>query len=474
MVFSTPIFLFMFLPITIILYYISPLKLRNVLLLFASLLFYAWGEPYAILVMILSIVWNYFSGIAVSYSKKQFTKRIVIIIAVTVNLFLLLVFKYAGFIVENINGLLGTRISDPNIPLPIGISFITFQAVSYVIDVYRKDGCVQKNPASLALYISFFPQLIAGPIVRYKDIDTQIRNRIVNYNQILSGCQRFIIGLAKKMLIANVLGEFVDNVFTVDFNFWTNGMAWLMILCYTLQIYFDFSAYSDMAIGIGRMFGFEFKENFNYPYKSLSIREFWRRWHISLSTWFRDYLYIPLGGSKVGKVRLYYNQLIVFLLCGLWHGASWNFVIWGILHGLFLVIERMGFEKVLDRTIKPIRYAYTILVVMLAWVFFRAETLPDALFILGKLFGVITTTPGYNVWQFVTPLLWTVIACGIIIALGLPIKLITFATKYIIEGTSVMKICFLLIKTIALAVILILSAASMASGAYSPFIYFRF
>lgn len=472
MVFSTPIFLFAFLPFTILLYYFSQEKLRNLILLAVSLIFYAWGEPYAVILMIFSITINYMFGLLVDKSTRPVLQKTVLILSVIANLGILIIFKYSSFIIINLNTLLSTNLPDPQIPLPIGISFFTFQAMSYVIDVYRKDGNVQKNYFSLALYISFFPQLIAGPIVRYKDIDNQIRNRSVNYRQMASGIQRFLIGLSKKVLISNVVGELVDNLFIVSMDYWTTGISWLVIICYTLQIYFDFSAYSDMAIGLGRMFGFEFLENFNYPYNATSIRDFWRKWHISLSTWFRDYLYIPLGGSRCATWRIYLNQLIVFFLCGLWHGSSWNFVIWGLIHGLFLVLERIGLGNFVNKLWKPLQHVYTLLIVMIGWVFFRAETLSSATQMLTIMFGSGAKLSGYNLSQYITPLLLIVIIIGVIISSGYPTKILgNLENKY--KHTKNMHIiaCF---KIACLTILMILSFSSIASGAYNPFIYFRF
>ncbi|MBU9724633.1 MBOAT family O-acyltransferase [Diplocloster modestus] len=472
MVFSTPIFLFAFLPFTILLYYFSQEKLRNLILLAVSLIFYAWGEPYAVILMIFSITINYMFGLLVDKSTRPVLQKTVLILSVIANLGILIIFKYSSFIIINLNTLLSTNLPDPQIPLPIGISFFTFQAMSYVIDVYRKDGNVQKNYFSLALYISFFPQLIAGPIVRYKDIDNQIRNRSVNYRQMASGIQRFLIGLSKKVLISNVVGELVDNLFIVSMDYWTTGISWLVIICYTLQIYFDFSAYSDMAIGLGRMFGFEFLENFNYPYNATSIRDFWRKWHISLSTWFRDYLYIPLGGSRCATWRIYLNQLIVFFLCGLWHGSSWNFVIWGLIHGLFLVLERIGLGNFVNKLWKPLQHVYTLLIVMIGWVFFRAETLSSATQMLTIMFGSGAKLSGYNLSQYITPLLLIVIIIGVIISSGYPTKILdNLENKYKHTKNIHIIACF---KIACLTILMILSFSSIASGAYNPFIYFRF
>lgn len=327
MVFSSPLFLFIFLPIVIAGYYLINQKFRNVWLLLVSLFFYAWGEPVYIFLMIASIIINYFSGLLLSKVLGEVKRKIVLVCSILVNLSALAYFKYCGFFVRNVNDLFNVNIPIKEISLPIGISFYTFQGISYVVDVYRNNAKCQKNILNLGLYISFFPQLIAGPIVRYEDFEKQILNRKESSDKFYSGVRRFIIGFSKKILIADQLSTLADSVFS------RNGMsalaAWIGAVAFTLQIYFDFSGYSDMAIGLGKMFGFDISENFNYPYISKSIKEFWRRWHISLSTWFRDYVYIPLGGSRCKPIRSYLNLIVVFLLTGLWHGASWNFVAWG-------------------------------------------------------------------------------------------------------------------------------------------------
>src|SRR5215471_8104535 len=344
MVFSSPIFLFLFLPITLAVYFVLPKRARNTWLFAASLVFYGWGEPKFLAVMLASIICNFLLAQWIEKQGNRDRARRVLTLAVAINIGLLAFFKYTDFVVENLNtGLvdLGVRpLTVPSIALPIGISFFTFHALSYVIDVYRGDARALRNPIDMGLYISLFSQLIAGPIIRYHDIAAQLRERWVTRSMFARGVSRFITGLGKKVLIANTLAVPVDLIFTIPSDQLTGGLAWLGVICYALQIYFDFSGYSDMAIGLGLMFGFRFLEKFNYPYISQSITEFWRRWHISLSNWFRDYLYIPLGGNRRGRLRGYFNLVIVFLLCGLWHGASWPFVLWGTWHGLFLVAER--------------------------------------------------------------------------------------------------------------------------------------
>jgi alginate O-acetyltransferase complex protein AlgI len=392
MIFSTPVFLFLFLPAILLGHYACPRFLRNAFLLMASLFFYAWGETIFVQIMIVSILFNFLFGLWVDKTRAQSRGRLVLAVAVGGNLALLITFKYANFLVDGLNGFLSLvgveTIELMPIHLPIGISFFTFQALSYVIDVYRGTAIPQRNPLHLGLYISLFPQLIAGPIIRYHDIAKQIVHRTTSIPLFARGARRFIIGLAKKMLVANVLGEVADSIFAIPSETLSISAAWLGAIAYTFQIYFDFSGYSDMAIGLGHMFGFRFLENFNYPYISQSVTEFWRRWHISLSSWFRDYLYIPLGGSRKGGLRTYRNLITVFFLCGLWHGASWTFVIWGLYHGAFLVLERAGFHRKLACIWRPLRHCYALFVVVVGWVFFRAETFSQAIDYLSAMTGL--------------------------------------------------------------------------------------
>ena len=353
MLFTSPVFLFLFLPLVLGLYVFLPSKWRNAWLLIASLFFYAWGETFYTLIMLASITANYVFGLLIEWQRDTAAMRPLMVGAVVVNLLLLIGFKYANFLLRSLNVLLGHLGIAPlylaPVHLPIGISFFTFHALSYVIDVYRADARGQKNFVRVALYVTLFPQLIAGPILRFHQVADQFVRRQVSLPLFAAGVRRFLVGFGKKVLIANTLAVPADAIFGADSATLSSGAAWLGIVCYTLQIYFDFSGYSDMAIGLGKMFGFRFPENFNYPYVSRSIKEFWRRWHISLSTWFRDYLYIPLGGNRVSSWRNHLNLVIVFFLCGLWHGASWTFVIWGLYHGVFLVIERPVVSRWFDR-----------------------------------------------------------------------------------------------------------------------------
>lgn len=397
MVFSSSLFVFLFLPITLIVYFIIfkySIKASNIWLFIISLLFYSWGEPKYVILMIISITCNYFFGLGIDRFRKKGRNRIsrtLLILSLVVNIGLLFYFKYFDFLIVSINSIIsaigGTgQISVMNIALPIGISFFTFQIMSYVIDLYWQKTEVQKNILNLGLYIAMFPQLIAGPIVRYVDINNQILIRSLSFNKMVYGIQRFAVGLFKKIVIANILAGLADIAFNTAPSQLTLFLSWVGTCAYAMQIYFDFSAYSDMAIGLGKMMGFDFKENFNYPYTSISIKDFWRRWHISLSTWFRDYLYIPLGGNRKGVGRTYLNLIIVFAVTGFWHGASWNFVIWGLFFGAFLILERGSFGRVLEKIPKWLCWVYVMLIVLISWVFFRANDLNHAINYLGAMF----------------------------------------------------------------------------------------
>lgn len=387
MVFSSSIFIFVFLPLVLFLYYISGKKLKNYVLLLASLFFYSWGGVSYLKILIVSIIINYIFGILIDDVRSNIKlRKIFLRLGIILNLALLFYYKYYDFTIENINEIFNTNYSIKNIVLPIGISFFTFQGMSYIIDIYRNDGKVNKNPFSVALYISLFPQLVAGPIIKYKTIDDQIRNRKESLEFFSYGINRFVIGLAKKVIIADILAGMADNIFNLYYSGIDMPTAWIGAICYTFQIYYDFSGYSDMAIGLGYMFGFEFMENFNYPYISKSITEFWRRWHISLSTWFKEYLYIPLGGNRRGNI--YFNLFVVFLVTGIWHGAAWTFILWGLWHGFFILIERAIRNKEwyinVPRTIK---YIVTMLIVILGWVLFRADNLEQAIGFIKTMFG---------------------------------------------------------------------------------------
>jgi alginate O-acetyltransferase complex protein AlgI len=479
MLFSSPIFLFQFLPVVIVLYLISPRPLRNLLLLVASLFFYAWGEVDLVVVMLLSTAMNYGFGIWVNRCREKPHGVWVVSTAVAANLLILVYFKYFGFLIENLNPVLQHSGIEPvtwsQVPMPIGISFYTFQALSYVVDVYRGQVQPDRNPIRVALYIALFPQLVAGPIIRYTDIAEQIRDRHISVSGVAAGLQRFVLGLGKKMLIANSVGSVADAIFEIPNAELSTAVCWLGIVCYTLQIYFDFSGYSDMAIGLGQLFGFRFRENFNYPYISQSITDFWRRWHISLSSWYRDYLYIPLGGSHCAAWKVYRNLLVVFLLCGLWHGASWNFVIWGLFHGGFLILERSFLSRSLSELWRPVRHAYTLLVVMCGWVLFRAMDLPHALSYLKAMFSMTATSPESGVIAYVDSGVITVLVVGILGSLPLLPVVIHWREKMANrERAAVWNVGCDFVRVAGVAVVLLASAAVMAGATHNPFIYFRF
>ena len=484
MVFSSASFLFYFLPIVLALYFASVrwTHLRNWVLLAASLFFYTWGEGEYVVVMLLSIVANYLFGIWIYKAHERNNAKVEMGLAIAFNLLLLIIFKYTNFIVANMNLVLGgiglPTLTVGQVHLPIGISFFTFHCISYLMDIYRRQTPPQMSLPCTALYISLFPQLVAGPIIRYKDIAAQLLHRTVDIERFSKGINRFIIGLGKKVLIANVVALPADKIFAIPAEHLTTPVAWLGIVCYTLQIYFDFSGYSDMAIGLGHMFGFKFMENFNYPYISRSIQEFWRRWHISLSTWFRDYLYIPLGGNRGGQAKMYRNLVTIFFLCGLWHGASWNFVIWGLFHGFFSVLERFPLGRRLTQGNAVIAHVYTMVVVMVAWVFFRAETLPQALTFLQAMAGFARGSG--VVWHmglFLNP--------KVVIVLCLAVVGVTPIVPWAVQwreqrlaarpsGAAVNLGLEALASLIVLPAVFVLCAMSLASGTHNPFIYFQF
>jgi len=476
MVFSSPFFLFYFLPVTLVLTFLfRRFRLRNTVLLLLSVFFYVFGEGELILVMFGSITVNYYFGRWIGRNK---TKK-PIAVAVTVNLIILIIYKYTGFIVENINVLLHAftsfQFKPVHIKLPVGISFYTFHAISYLIDVYRGKNEPQKSYVDLALYICLFPQLVAGPIIRYKDVAHQLAGRILTSSLFQRGIERFIIGLAKKCIIANSMGMVVDQIFKVDAHDLSSGAAWFAMFCYALQLYFDFSGYSDMAIGLGKMLGFTFLENFRFPYKAKSIREFWQRWHISLSNWFRDYLYIPLGGNRVSSRRVYINLVIVFFLTGLWHGASWNFVIWGMLHGTFMVIERLGFEKFLQKIPAVFQHAYALFVVLVSWVFFRSENLDVSLAWIRAMFSFRTT--GMEAGSMLNKEVVFVFITGVIMAfngfnfiLGRVVRFLDTITA----NTGNVHLVFRNVRVAFLLLVFFYSTLIVAAGSYNPFIYFRF
>ena len=483
MVFSSVVFVFLFLPVVITLYYGVNASFRNTLLLLASLVFYAWGEVFFVYVMLATIVANYVYGLAIGCFSRERARLAVLALAVATNLALLFSYKYANFMVDNLNLLLGVlgapTINLEPVHLPIGISFFIFHSISYIVDIYRKDSPPQKNPLDLALYIALFPQLVAGPIIRYHDVSDQLQQRTHSVDLFLSGTNRFIIGLSKKVLIANTLSLPADKIFAIAPGQLSLPLAWLGIVCYSLQIYYDFSGYSDMAIGMGRMFGFQFKENFQWPYSSLSIREFWRRWHISLSTWFRDYLYIPLGGDRGGAARTHFNLLAVFFLCGLWHGASWTFVFWGFYHGAFLVLERNRFGRWLQRCPGILQRAYVILVFMLGWVFFRSETLSGALAYIGCMFNVFRFSVFEQPFQmYVNNLVIAAILWGICFSFPVVPAIRSLFVDRLGHGgglgAALSRNGYALAMTAAVIVAFAASLSLLAAQTHNPFIYFRF
>jgi alginate O-acetyltransferase complex protein AlgI len=485
MVFSSAIFLFYFLPLVLAVYFLTVKHevARNTVLLLASLVFYAWGEAEYVLVMVVSCLANYFFGLWVDHAHTHKPSKKPVVFAIVFNIGLLTLFKYTNFIVGNLNIFLASmgvpEIEIGKVHLPIGVSFFTFHSMSYVMDVYRRQTAPQRSLADLALYLALFPQLVAGPIIRYKDLAEQLRRRFVNLERFSHGVSRFIVGLGKKVLVANVVGLPADKIFAIPVDQLTPSVAWFGIVCYTLQIYFDFSGYSDMAIGLADMFGFKFLENFNYPYISKSIREFWRRWHISLSTWFRDYLYIPLGGNRCSPLRVQFNLMLVFLLCGLWHGASWSFVFWGVYHGAFLVLERTRFGKWIDNAPSPLSHLYALSVVVVGWVFFRADNLSHALSYIAAMAGYAKGSGlEWHISLYITPKLLIVLAAGIVGSMPVFPWLRAWRERGF-DGKSFGPVkaadaVDLVVNVAVLPLVMLLCAMSLASGTHNPFIYFQF
>ncbi|MCC0628342.1 MULTISPECIES: MBOAT family protein [unclassified Clostridioides] len=471
MIFSSLTFLFAFLPVVFILYYLVNDKLKNFVLLLASLFFYAWGEPRYIFLMLGSIAANYIFGLKISSDNKK-EKKLWLTLSVIFNVSLLVIFKYSNFFVDNLNALFNIHISIPTIALPLGISFFTFQTMSYVIDVYRKDANVQRNIFDLALYVSLFPQLVAGPIVRYQTVDEQISKRTHSNEKFAVGVNRFVCGLAKKVILSNQLGVVADGVFSANIANLSIAESWLGIICYTLQIYFDFSGYSDMAIGLGKMFGFDFLENFNYPYISQSVSEFWRRWHISLSSWFKDYVYIPLGGNRVSPIKQYTNLFVVWSLTGIWHGANWTFLTWGIYYGILISIEKVFLGKLLKKVPQIFRHIYLVLIVMIGWVFFRADNMVQASEFIQVLFGV-GSSPIYNN-SFIMYIndYGYIIILSIIFAIPIIPKLksiLKSKAKKLIESNFIYALHSIFLVSLMFIVVVIL-----INSTYNPFLYFRF
>ena len=468
MLFSSMTFLFVFMPLVMAVYFLSKKEIRNYVLLIASIIFYAWGEPRYLAIMIITILVNYAGAILLDkhYSSRQ--RLWIVSLTIVLDLSFLFYFKYFNFVVDNINGVLATDFQLLDVIMPIGISFYTFQAMSYLIDVYRREVPAQKDVYKLALYIVLFPQLVAGPIVKYHDVCEQIDNRTIEFKNVIIGFKRFITGLAKKVLIANTLAEVVDKIFAQAPENLTTGVSWLGAVAYCLQLYYDFSGYSDMAIGLGLMFGFRFLENFNYPYISKSITEFWRRWHISLATWFKLYLYIPLGGNRKGAVRTYWNLFAVFLVTGIWHGAAWSYVAWGIWNGIFIVIERFfGLDK--DKNdrwyVSAAKHVYAFFAIVWGMIIFRVESLSYAYEYICRMLHIDVTKhlPDYD--YGVNNKFAIMLIVGLICAMPVCRNLIYIKYEHKVQRTLVNIWLFLLFFW---------STISLAASTYNPFIYFRF
>ena len=480
MVFSSISFLFLFLPLVLWAYFVVRPGLRNALLIAASAVYYAWSESQFLRVVLASAAANYLFGLCVHPLVPKPARKLALASAVLANVGLLAWYKYANFTVETLNHAAmllkrpGWQVHLAHVTLPLGISFFTFHALSYVIDVYRSDARPQPNFALLALYLLFFPQLVAGPIVRYHELEHQLRARSFQLARFARGVERFLIGLAKKVLIANQLGPIADGVFGLATRDLTPGIAWLGAVSYALQIYFDFSGYSDMALGLAALFGFEFPENFDYPYIARSLTDFWRRWHLSLSRWFRDYLYLPLGGNRRGAARTYVNLVIVFFCCGLWHGASFTFVIWGLFHGAFLVLERAGFSKILARLPSLLQRGYCLFVVLVGWVIFRASSLGQASDIIAALFGMAHGAgTAWRAAAFVDPLQLTTLVAGVIFSAPLGRLL----RRPWLDPSATTTAFGPALELARVALILALGAVSamhLSATTYNPFIYFRF
>ena len=486
MVFSSLVFVFLFLVLTLGIYYAVPFKFKNLVILISGFVFYAWGEPKYVVVMLISTLIDYFAGLTMhKYNNNIVVKRIALIVSLVMNLSLLGIFKYSDFIFGSINDIFGLSLENPflditnnvfgtvfgakpesYLPLPIGISFFTFQSMSYTIDMYLGKIKVQKNPVSFTAFVNLFPQIVAGPIVRYDDIAAELDNRVINLDLIYEGIVRFITGAGKKVLIANGIGQLWNEAFALMGSEMSVLTAWLGIIGYTLQIYFDFSGYSDMAIGLGKMMGFNFPENFDYPYLSKSISEFWRRWHMTLGAWFRSYVYIPLGGNRCSKWRNVFNLAVVWLLTGIWHGASWNFIIWGCLYGVFIIAEKLFLGKILEKLPTAVRWLYTMFLVVMGWVLFVTPDLPTAFAYMGTMFGSTGILADNNA-------LYLLLNYGVMLILGIFAS--TDAWKIIVEKiTDKSPTAVNIITPIAKIAVFVLCIAYLADATYNPFLYFNF
>ncbi|MBW4828946.1 MAG: MBOAT family protein [Clostridiaceae bacterium] len=468
MVFSSLIFIFVFLPLVLAVYYISPRKIRNLVFFIASLIFYAWGEPIYISIMLFSTVFDYFNGLFIDkYRENKKIAKLVLVNSLVVNLGILCFFKYYGFIVNNTNNFFNMSIKTIELPLPLGISFYTFQTLSYTIDVYLGKVKPQKNIISFGTYVSMFPQLVAGPIVRYSDVALELENRHESFKLFGEGAELFIIGLSKKVLLANNIGILWDSIKAAPISELSVISAWLGIIAFTFQIYFDFSGYSDMAIGLGKMFGFNLMKNFDYPYISKSVTEFWRRWHISLGSWFREYVYIPLGGNRDGRVKQYRNLFIVWFLTGLWHGANWNFILWGLYYCVFLIIEKTFLQKWLKDKPVFISHIYTILVIIVGWVFFEFEDIDKGISFIKTMFGFgnsLLYDSKAIYYLYTNALLFIVLAICSTPIIGLGMKRLKDSLKF--RGNIIIPIIFM--------VLLFICTAYLVDESYNPFLYFRF
>lgn len=468
MVFSSLLFLCRFLPIVLVVYYIAPVPLRNLVLFISSLIFYAWGEPVYIFIMLFSTVFDYSIGRWIGHAKlnnKPKQAKLALIMSIVVNLGILSLFKYSNFAIDTVNGIANTEFTGLNLVLPIGISFYTFQTMSYSIDVYRGKVDVQKNILNFGAYVSMFPQLIAGPIVRYKTIAKELDNRHENLKDFSEGVMRFATGLGKKVLIANNIGALFTDVSGITSDLSTTT-AWVGVLAYTLQIYFDFSGYSDMAIGLGKMFGFHFLENFDYPYESKSITEFWRRWHISLGSFFKEYVYIPLGGNRKGKFRQYINIFVVWMLTGLWHGASWNFVIWGLYYAVLLVIEKLFLGKIINKLPKFVSHLYTMFFVAIGWMIFTYSDVVDSTMFVKAFFGMNGNFFDSSTLYYLSTYA-IIFVIAIIGSTSIPKKI---GSKLISSNKNFATV----LQCIFVALMIVLSVISLVSDSYNPFLYFRF
>ena len=484
MVFSSPLFLFLFLPVVLTLCTLLPgIRLKNLGLLIVSLVFYAWGEFGFIALLLGSTLVNWFLGLRVDREQDPARRKRAVTLAIVLNIGLLAFFKYANFIAGNVNGTLSAfrlpEIQIGEIRLPIGISFFTFHALSYVVDIYRRKSPAARNPADTALYIFFFPQLIAGPILRWSAIAPQLVHRAITRDGFADGIRRFVGGLAKKVIIANAVALPADQIFRLPAAELSPALAWFGALCYTVQIYFDFSGYSDMAVGLGKMFGFKFIENFEHPYVSQSVREFWRRWHISLSGWFRDYLYIPLGGNRCSEPRNWFNLVIVFFLCGLWHGASWTFVVWGLYHGAFLVLERTRFGAFVGRLPRVLRHGYALVAIIFGWVLFRADSFPQATAFFANMLGLAPHGADAQLLaRYVTHETIFALVAGAIFSMPVWEWLRRIAARTVAGLSDPARVVVVSVGTTlecALVVaLLFLSSVWLAGSTYNPFIYFRF